>query len=807
MIKNYFTIAWRNLLKNKGFSIINIFGLAVGITCCLLITLYVTDELSYDRYHEKAGRIYRLNNDIKYGGSEQLCAQTPDILAPTLKKDYPQVENYVRLFDQGPFLIKKSGTVNNIREEKILYADSTVFDVFSFPLQSGNPQLALAEPSTIVISESAAKRHFINQNPIGQILTLDNRNDYKVTGVMKDIPANSHFHADFFISMKSLDYTWGDFLSNNHYTYLLLKKGADPKAFGAYFNQVIQKYVSPQMVKTIGSSLDDITKSGSYYRYSMIPLTDIHLKSKQTGELGINGDMQYVYIFSIVALFVLAIACINFMNLSTARSSKRAKEVGVRKVLGSGRYQLMAQFFSECVLLSFLAMTVSLAFVYLILPFFNDISGKTLHLASLLTVKFIVFLAVLPTIVGLLAGSYPAVFLSSFQPIKVLKGKLNLRGGSLRNALVVFQFAASIILIAGTVIIYRQIDFIQHKNVGYNKDQVLIINDAYALDKQARFFRDEVVKIKGVESGTLSGYLPTPSNRGNGSMWPEGQFSPSKGVATGRWEIDYDYFKTLRMEIVAGRNFSKEFGTDSMGVIINETAARLFGFKDPVNKTIMSLADNRSGKTINYKIIGVVKDFHFESLRSNIGALCLFLNLSRGNVSFRLEAKTDMAATIKRIEAKWKELAPGQPFTYTFMNESFNNVYKGEQRIGKISLSFAVLTILVACLGLFGLITFVAEQRIKEIGIRKVLGASTSAIVQLLSRDFIRLIVISISIATPIAWYVMSKWLQDFAYRISASWWVFVVAGVIALLIALATISFQAIKAAIANPVTSLRNE
>jgi putative ABC transport system permease protein len=807
MIKNYFKIAWRNLLKNKGFSAINIFGLAVGIACCLLITLYVTDELSYDRYHENKDRIYRLNFNVKFGGTEQAFAQTPDILGPTLQKDYPQVENFVRFYDRGPFLIKKYGTLDNIREEKILFADSSVFDVFTFPLVTGNPSTALTAPNTIVISESAAKRHFANQNPVGQVLNLDNQKDYTVTAVMKDMPENSHFRSDFFISMKSLDYTWGDFFSNNHNTYILLKKGADPKAFAGYFNQIIQKYVGPQMVKVMGSTMDEFTKSGSYYKFDMIPLTDIHLKSKYINELGTNGDIQYVYIFSIVALFVLLIACINFMNLSTARSSKRAKEVGVRKVLGSERLQLMFQFFSECVLLSFLALLAALVLVSLLLPFFNSLSGKAIHLNDLAGFKFLSFIVILPLLVGMLAGSYPAIFLSSFQPIKVLKGRLNRKGGSLRNGLVVFQFTTCIILIVATVIVYRQVNYIQHKNLGFNKDQVLVINDAYALDKQARFFTDEVKKIKGVESGTLSGYLPTPSNRSDGAMFPEGELNMNKGVAMGRWDVDYDYIKTLGMQIVKGRNFSKDFGTDSSAVIMNETAAKLFGYADPIDKTIMSLVDNQSNKTYKYKVIGVVKDFHFESLRSNIGALCLFLNLSRGNVSFRLNTESDIASTIKRIEAKWKELAPGQPFTYTFMDESFNSVYKGEQRIGKISLAFAFLTILVACLGLLGLVTFIAEQRIKEIGIRKVLGAGVAGIVQLLSKDFLKLVLVSIVIATPVAYYIMHKWLQDFSYRIKIEWWVFAAVGTGAVVIALLTVSYQTIKAAIANPVKSLKSE
>lgn len=808
MLSNYLKIAYRNLVKNKMFSAINIFGLAIGIASCLLITLYVVDELSYDKFHEKGDRIYRLNNDILYGGKDMRMAQTPDILAPTLKKDYPQVENYTRLFNAGAYLIKKPTVANFIREENILFADSTIFEVFTFPLIAGNPKTVLNEPTVIVISESAAKRHFGAENPVGKILNLDNRKDYKVTGVMKDIPKNSHIKADFFISMKSLQYDWGNFLSNNHWSYILLKEGTDPKSFDAKFEQVIAKYVDTQLKKVLGSSIAELKKSGSTFKFWMMPMTDIHLKSTQSQELGGNGNIEYVYIFSIVALFVLLIACINFMNLSTARASQRAKEVGVRKVMGSERGQLMFQFFAECILVSVIALFIALILVVGLIQFFNEISAKTLSISSLLNFKIVAITAIMPIIVGLLAGSYPAVFLSSFQPIQVLKGRFSLKGGSLRNGLVVFQFASSIILIIGTIIIYQQINFIKNKSLGYNKEQILIINDAYVLEKQAVSFKNEVLKINGIKSGTLSGFLPTPSNRSNGSKWAEGHFDMKQGVMTQNWEVDYDYLKTFDMKLAQGRNFSKEFGTDSMGVIINETAAKNFGFgKNAINKGILTLKGNFGNETETYRVIGVVKDFHFESMKSKIDAICMFLKTSSGNVSFKLDKNTELAGTIKQIEKKWSQMAPGQPFTYEFMDESFDNVYKNEQRIGKISLAFAILTILVACLGLFGLVTFVAEQRIKEIGIRKVLGASVMSILQLLSKDFLKLIIISIVMATPIAYYFMQKWLQDFEYRINIEWWVFVVTGAIAIAIALLTVSYQAIKAAVANPVKSLKTE
>jgi putative ABC transport system permease protein len=468
------------------------------------------------------------------------------------------------------------------------------------------------------------------------------------------------------------------------------------------------------------------------------------------------------------------------------------------------RQQLMVQFFAECVLLSFLALIVALGLVAILLPFFNDISGKMLSINNLFSFKFFVALAVLPVLVGLLAGSYPAVFLSSFEPIKVLKGRLSLKGGSLRNGLVVFQFSISIVLIVSTFIVYRQINFIQQKNLGFNKDQVLIINDAYALDKQAVAFKEEILKLKGVANGTLSSFLPTPSNRDNTVMFPEGQIDQTKGVQIGRWDIDYDYIQTMGMSMVKGRNFSKEYGTDSTGVILNEAAVKLLGFKDPLNKGVtLFMNDNKKA----YRVVGVVKDFHFESLKSNIGALSMFLNLNTGNVSFRLNAGSDIQSTVKQIEAKWNAMAPGQPFSYDFMDDSFNNVYKAEQRIGKLSLAFAFLTILVACLGLFGLVNFIAEQRTKEIGIRKVLGATVGSVVLLLSKDFVKLVVISVVIASPLAYYFMDKWLADFAYRINIEWWVFAVAGLCAILIALLTVSYQAIRAAVMNPVESLKSE
>ncbi|MCK8492689.1 ABC transporter permease [Spirosoma sp. RP8] len=808
MLTSYLKIAWRTLQKQRGLTFINIAGLAVGLACCLLITLYVLDELSYDRYNTKADRIYRVQADIKFGGNDVHLAVTPDPMGPTLKKDYPQVEQFVRLHQRGTWLVKRAGSPTNLREDNITFADSTLFAVFTLPLLTGDPKRALAEPNTVVISESAAKRHFGKQNPVGQILVFDNNESYRVSGVMQDMPKNAHFHSDFFLAMLSDKYPWGQWLSNNYHTYIVLKPGTDPAVFAQNFETVIQKYAGPQAQQMVGVTIDQFRKSGNRLNYWMTPLTDIHLRSKQQIELAPNGDIQYVYIFSAVALFILLIACINFMNLATARSANRAREVGVRKVLGSERNQLAGQFMTESVLTTVLAMLVALVIVGIALPGFNALAAKEMRIEQLMSPVMLSILVVLPISVGLLAGIYPALFLSSFRPITVLKGKLNVsfRSAGLRSGLVVFQFMMSIILIVGTIIVYRQLTYIRTKNLGFNRERVLKINDAYALNKQAETFRQEVLRLPGVVSGSMSGYLPTPSDRSDQSFFPEGQVDQKKAVSMQKWLVDYDYVQTLGMQLTNGRNFSRGFGSDSSGIILNETAAKLFGGKNIIGKRIATFDNPQNTVLKTYTVLGIVKNFHFESLRRNIGALSLVLEPSTGAVSFRLSS-TDLPALLQQIEAKWKGLAPGQPFSYQFMDDSFDEMYRTEQRVGSIALTFALLAVLIACLGLFGLAAFMAEQRTKEIGVRKVLGATTFSIVGLLSKDFLKLVLIAIVLASPIAWWAMTQWLADFAYKVNLEWWVFALAGTVAVSIALLTVSFQSIKAALMNPVKSLRAE
>ncbi len=811
MFRNYIKITWRNLVKNKAYSFINITGLAIGLSSFLLIALYVMDELSYDRFFPKADRIYRINTDIKFGGANLHMALTSDMMGQLLKKDYPQVEQYTRIYTfSGEKLIKKGNEY--ITENNIANVDSTFFDVFQLPAIQGNVRHALDEPNTVVLTESAAKKYFGSTHVVGKTIEIKAYKNpfYKVTAVVKDIPRNSHFHFDFFFSMKNVDYQWGQLTSHNFYTYLLLKKGTDGKAFEKNFDQYLDKHVLPEAKRFFVNmnSIDDFRKAGNLIAYSMMPLTDIHLYSDRSSELSPGGNIQYVYIFSAVALFILLIACINFMNLATARSANRAREVGVRKVLGTEKRQLIFQFLMESTVMVLISLLIAIIIVYAILPLFNHVADKQMELLSLFSVCILPLLIALPFVVGLMAGSYPAFFLSAFKPIEVLKGKLNSgsKSGGLRNVLVVFQFATSIILIAGTIVVYEQLHYIQTKNLGYNKDQVLIINGVSSLSNNKTAFKNEILQLPGVVSGTISGYLPvSDSYRSDNSHSKEAAMTATNSFNMQRWYIDDEYIKTLGMQIIKGRNFSKDFPTDSEAVIINETTAKILGYDDPVGKKIYSSIDNE-GNTMPLTIIGVVQNFNFESLHQNIGPLSFRLGGGEGFGVFKVHA-SNIQQLVTQIQNKWKAVAPGLPFSYRFLNESFHGMYRAEQRVGKIALIFSVLAIFIASLGLFGLATFMAEQRTKEIGIRKVLGASVHGIVQMLSKDFIKLVAVAFVFAAPLAWWGMHNWLNDFAYRINIEWWMFAAAGAGALCIALATVSFQAIKAAIANPVSALRTE
>ncbi|HSF45156.1 MAG TPA: FtsX-like permease family protein, partial [Chitinophagaceae bacterium] len=585
---------------------------------------------------------------------------------------------------------------------------------------------------------------------------------------------------------------------------------ADPNEFKRIFRDFLNTYAVPQAKAFMPvNNMDDFEKSGNYLRYSLMPITDIHLKSERFPELGVNGNEQNVFIFSAVALFILLIACINFMNLSTARSSNRAKEVGIRKVLGTEKRTLVWQFLTESTLVAFMSLLIALGITILIMPFFNDLSGKSLSISSLLRPGFILVLILAPIVVGFLAGSYPAFYLSSFQPITVLKGKLSggFKKSSFRSALVVMQFTATIFLIIATIVVYSQLNYIQTRKLGFSKEQVLVIDNTYVLGNQSKPFKEEVLKLSGVQNGTLSSYLPvSSSSRSDNTYSKEAVMDAANGLNMQTWNVDYDYLNTLGMEIKKGRNFSKDFGTDSTAVIINETTAKLLGYADPVGQFIYYAGDGNGGYVQKLQIIGVVNNFNYESLRQNVGPLCFRLGESTGSASFKV-GTSDIKTLVSQVETVWKKMAPGMPFSYRFLDDAFDSMYRTEQRMGKLALGFSILAVLVACMGLFGLATYAAEQRVKEIGIRKVLGAPVMGIVEMLSVDFVKLVVISALIAFPLSWWAMDKWLTNFAYRIDISWWVFVVAAAISIFIAMATTSYQAVRAALMNPVKSLRTE
>jgi putative ABC transport system permease protein len=810
MIKNYLKIAWRNLIKNKTFSLINTVGLAIGLACFLLIALYVIDELSFDKSYKNSDRIYRINSDIRFGGADLHMPVTSDMMGELLKKDYPQVEEYTRIYTfSGDRLIKKDNEY--IDEPKVGNVDSTFFNVFELPALEGDTKTALIQPNTVVITESMAKKYFGSVHALGK--TVEVKDDksplYKVTAVIRDMPKNSHFHFDFLFSMKNVDYNWGQLTSHNFYTYLRLRKGADYKAFEKNFTAYIDKYVLPQAKQYMNiNSMEEFEKAGNKLVYTMMPLTDIHLHSDRSFELSPSGNIQYVYIFSVVALLILVIACINFMNLTTARSANRAREVGIRKVLGTEKKDLVSQFLIESILVVLLSLIIAIGAAFAVLPLFNDVASKQMTLASLFSPYILPLLIALPFAVGLLAGSYPAFFLSAFRPIEVLKGKLGMgsKSGGIRSVLVVFQFFLSIALIVGTIVIYRQLNYIQTKNLGYNKNQVLIIDGVSALNSNATPFKNEVLQMHGVVSGTLSGYLPVSnSSRSDNTYSKDAVMDSRNGFDMQNWYIDYDYLKTMGMQLAKGRNFSREFGGDSSAIIINETTESILGYPDPIGKKIFTSIDAQ-GHTTSYTIIGVVKNFNFESLHQAVGPLCFLLGGGGGLAAFKINAAV-ARSLITQIQSKWKAMAPGLPFSYRFLDESFDEMYRSEQRVGKLAVIFSVLAIFIACLGLFGLATFIAEQRTKEIGIRKVLGASVQGIVKMLSKDFVKLVAIAFVFAAPLAWWAMHKWLQDFAYRIKIDWWIFALAGLAALFIALITVSFQAIRAAVMNPVKSLRTE
>jgi putative ABC transport system permease protein len=810
MLKNYFKIAWRNLVRNRAFSAINITGLAIGLASCMLISLYVLDELSYDRFHEKGDRIVRVVFKGIMQGGEMKEAHVMPPTAAALKADYPEVQESTRLRQGGSPLVLLNQKLYT--DDRLAFVDSNFLQVFTFPLVEGNVKTALLQPNTVVISEKLAEKYFGKQNAMGKLLTFkDWKTPYTVTGVMKEMPAHSHIRYDMLASMASLeDAKSNSWMISEFFTYLVLPEGYDYKKLEAKLPQTVAKYMGPQLKQALGLTLDEFRKKGNNVGLYLQPLTDIHLHSDFQYELGATGDLRYVYSFGAIAVIMLLIACINFMNLSTAGSSKRAREVGVRKVMGSEKIELVAQFLMESILLTGIALVLGTIICLAGLPLLNSLSGKDLGLSLEAIPSLLTALLLFGLFVGVFAGSYPAFFLSSFKPISVLKGgnavtKLNSSGKNigLRSGLVVFQFFVSITLMVGATVVYQQLKFIQTKKLGYDKDQVLVV-PAWALGKNQTVFKDELLRDSRVSHITLSGYIPAgPSNNNNYMISPE--TNTSQLLKTLRYEVDYDYVATLGMEIAQGRNFSKDYGMDSTGIIINETAAKALGWQqNALGKTVSRR--NNEGQTSVYRVIGIVKDFHFKSLHDQISPLVMTLSQDNGWMIIKTKNK-EVSGLLAKMQNQWDSYKPDLPFTYSFLDERFNETYKVEQKTGQILGLFAGLTIFVACMGLFGLAIFTAEQRTKEIGVRKVLGASVAGIVALLSKDFLKLVMVAIVIALPTSWWLMNRWLQGFAYKIDISWWALTLASLVSIGIALATVSFQSVKAALMNPVKSLRSE
>jgi putative ABC transport system permease protein len=794
MIKNYFKIALRNLWKHKAFSIINITGLSIGITACFFIFMYVGFELSYDNMHSKADRIYRLVTDIKTPTETINTGVTAWPFAPNIKNDFPAVESFVRI-SGGSFLVRKGNV--KFQEERSAFADSTFFKVFDFKLVKGDPKTALSEIATIVFSESAAKKYFGNTDPMGQtVLITGDAIPAKVTGIMKDIPENSQIKADMLISMvsltqkfnKGLDNQWGNFGASS---YLLLKPGTNPKTLEAQLPAFLERRNGAEE-----------KKQQMFFKLLLEPLKTVYLYSKRNGQE--SGSITNVYVFGIVAIFILLIACVNFVNLTTARSVERAKEVGIRKVVGAERSQLASQFIGESVVLCLIAFLLTIVLSVLFLPLFNQLAGKTISAGIFSNWYYVTLLFITSVGIGLIAGLYPALVLSAFLPVSVLKGRFSsgTKGNALRKTLVIAQFTISIALIIGTIIVYTQMSFMQNRDLGFTKDQMLILDTNG--DPAGNALKEAIATIPSVKSTANSSSVP-----GGGNPGAYSEIENKKGdlqiANLDLYFVDWDYVNQFKIKLVAGRAFSRGFGTDTaQAMLLNEAAVKLFGYSSPQQAVGRRFKQwGREGK-----IVGVMKDFHFRSLQEVIKPLSMRIELKNlGLISVKISSQ-NTPATLAAIESKWKTFIPNRPFSYYFLDEFFDRQYRAEQRFGKLFLNFAVLAIFISCLGLLGLASYSTLQRTREIGIRKVLGATVPGIVNLLSKDFLILVAISFLVASPLAGIFMNYyWLKGFAYRIDESWWIFAIAGILALVIALGTISFQAIRAATSNPVKSLRSE
>jgi putative ABC transport system permease protein len=815
MIKNYFVTALRTIKKQKVFTFINVLGLAIGMAACLLALLYIRDELSYDTYNIKADRIHRVAARVVQQGQEFNISGACAPLARHLIDNYPEVEDAVRM-RQGDGIRVKAGEAS-FRETKVVYSEPSFFNIFTIPLLQGDPETALAARRSLVLSRTTAAKYFGKADPVGKTVLIDGAEEWAVTGVFEDIPRTSHFHFDVIRSFASLevekDPLEGSWMSFNYQTYILFREGASARDLAGKLDSVIMSRLAPEVKQMMGISVEDFLKrSGMQIENRLQPLRDIHLRAGDgMSEFEANGDIKSLALFSAVSLFILLLAAVNFVNLATARSSGRAKEVGVRKVLGSLRRDLVGQFLLESLVFSLIALFFAVLLVRLALPVFNQLSGKSMEASLLATPGMAAAALGLVLLIALLAGAYPAFFIAAFRPAPILKGEQRaiFGGGLLRRALVVFQFAVSAVLIVGTLVVFRQLRYIQSEKVGFNRDQVLVMDNVGLLGAKAEAFKEEMLAHPRVVKASLSSYLPVPSARNviivAAENDPDGRNAPPVAF----WTVDHDYIETLEMNLVAGRNFSRELATDAEAVILNEAAVRKFQFDAPLGKRVVhyDFGPDRQGfvqKALS--VVGVVQDFNFESLRKAVDPLVLRLGSSPGKLILRIRAG-DLEETIDALRRKWAAFAPAEPFEYFFLDDRFNRMYESELRTGRVLRSFAGLAVLIGCLGLFGLAAFSAAKRTREIGIHKVFGATVPDVLKLLVREYVLLIVAANVVAWPIAFLMMSAWLRDFAYRTGVGWAGFVGTGLATLVLAVLTVGFQAVKAASASPAETLKYE
>jgi len=821
MIRNYLTIALRNLRKNRIFSLINIFGLAIGLTCCLLIAAYISDETSYDSYPAQSANIYRVSLGV-IGHSMEAYPSVDIAVGPGMKQAFPEIKACTRLEQLGGVFVSDPTGTRQTKEQHLSFVDSNFFEVFTLPFLEGSPHDALVRPNSVVLTRALADKYFGSGPAVGKTLTIGDYGPCRVSGVIDRIPDNASFHFDAFLSMSTLHFKEQSWSNVGVYTWLLLDPKTDPKKLEARFPQLVAKYAVPEIARDMGVPLNEAQKAVNTFIFSLLPLRDVHLYSNTKYELEANGDIHYVYIFGALALFILLLACANFTNLSTASSAGRSKEVGIRKVMGSLKGQLVSQFLVESVLLTFCALLVAYALTAALLSFFNQVSGK--HISFLVFVRPMAVLTALAVtlLVGVIAGVYPAFFLSSFNTIKVLKGA-TATGGSrkslLRSGLVVFQFFISIGLIVATLVVYHQLHYMQDKRLGYDKDQLVYLQDTQLLGQNQDAFKAQLLQDPRVSNVSISWCVPGSGRMNGTEVYPRMDGAGGgKEIHANIFRVDYDYVPTLGLKIVRGRNFSRGFPTDSMpamlasaatgdtshagAVIINETAVRDLGWgnTDPIGKTIV-----RSGRK-EYRVIGVVADFHYLSVREKIAPLMMIMGYNYGGMLVKVNTK-DIKGFISFVRQKWDAFSPSGPFAWYFLDDHFARMYATEQRTGSLFTLFTLIAIVIAGLGLFGLAAYIVEQRTREIGIRKVLGASVSSVLLLVSKEFLWLVALAFLIAAPLTWWGMHRWLQDFAYRTPISWSVFPIAGVSAMFIALLTISVTTLKAALSNPMKSLRSE